>query len=132
MIVGDTAPSKYGCVSQKTVKTAAGTTYSAHAGAETTGTRGFFALELVKYSNPKLESLVRTHYQKSMKPVLGIGDCAYIHIAPAPVAGGTADVGQLVFGTKGYGAVIQVRAKPKQKVNQSALKTLAKEIVGKL
>jgi hypothetical protein len=53
-------------------------------------------------------------------------------INTASVAGGTADAGQFVFGAKGYGVDINVRAKLKKTVDQPALKALAKAIAGEL
>jgi hypothetical protein len=132
VIVGDTKPSKYACAPSKLVKTPAGTTYSAHAGSGTVAGGGFFSIQIVKYANPKTEALVANQYKTVMKPVAGIGDWCYSRIAVSPVYGGTADIGQFAFGAKGYGVLINVRAVLKSTVKQSALKSLAKEIVAKL
>jgi hypothetical protein len=131
-IAGDTGASKYACVAQKTIKTAAGTTYGATAGAASPKVGGYFSIQVVKYSNPKVEALVEAQYRKSMKPAAGIGDWAYSRIAFSPVVGGRADTGQLAFGADGYGVVVNVRAKLKKTVNQPALKALAKTIASKL
>jgi hypothetical protein len=132
VIVGDTKPSKYACAPGKSVKTRAGATYSAHAGSGTVAGGGFFAIQLVKYANPKTEALVANQYKTVMKPVAGIGDWCYSRIAVSPVFGGTADNGQFAFGARGYGVLINVRAVLKKTVKQSALKSLAKEIVAEL
>jgi hypothetical protein len=131
-IVGDTGASRYACVEQKTIKTSAGTTYGATAGAGSPKVGGYFSIQVVKYSNPKVETLVEAQYKRSMKRAAGIGDWAYSRIAFSPVVGGRADTGQLAFGADGYGVVVNVRAKLKKTVNQPALKALAKTIVGKL
>jgi hypothetical protein len=87
---------------------------------------------LVKYTSPSIESRVKQEYKTLLKPVNGVGDWAYARIKLSPVLGATADTGQFTFGAKGYGAVINVRAKLKATVNQPALKILAKHIASQL
>jgi hypothetical protein len=132
-IVGDAAnASKYNCVPSKTVKTPAGTTYAARAGASTISGGGFFTIQVVRYSSATIESRVEQQYKALLEPVTGVGDWAYARIRMSPVVGGTADTGQFAFGAKGYGVLINVRAKLKMTVDQPALKVLAKAIADKL
>jgi hypothetical protein len=131
-VVGDSATGKYACVNQKTVKTAASTSYTAHAGPSAVASGGFFSIQIVKYTSAKVEALVQAQFKKSLKPLPGIGDWAYSRIAFSPVVGGTADIGELVFGTKGYSVLLTVRAKLGKTINQPALKGLAKQIAGQL
>jgi hypothetical protein len=131
-IVGDTNTGTYKCVASKTVKAPAGTTYAAQAGATTAGGGGFFSIQLVKYSSAAIESRVKQEDKTLLKPVAGVGDWAYASIKMAPVVGGTAGTGQFAFGAKGYGVAINVRAKLKKTVSQPRLKTLAKQIAGRL
>jgi hypothetical protein len=131
-IVGDTSTSKYKCAASKTVKTPAGTTSAAQAGSSTPSGGGFFSIQVVKYTSPSIENRVKQQYKTLLKPVTGVGNWAYSSIKMSPVFGGTADTGQFVLGAKGYGVLINVRGKLKKTVNQPALKTLAKQIVGEL
>jgi hypothetical protein len=131
-IVGDANTGTYKYVASETLKTAAGTTYAAQAGATTTGGGGFFSIQLVKYTSAPIESRVKQEYKSLSKPMAGVGDWAYASIKMSPVVGGTADTGQFAFGAKGYGVVINARAKLKKTVNQARLKILAKQIAGEL
>jgi hypothetical protein len=131
-IVGDTNAGTYGCKPAKTLTTPAGTTYNASAGSGTPSGGGFLSVQMVKYASPSIEARVHAQYKKSLKPVAGIGDWAYSHFAMSPVAGGTADTGELVFGAKGYGVLFEVRARQKKTVNQPDLTALAKQIVAAL
>lgn len=132
-IVGDSATGTYACAPSKTFKTAAGTTYSARAGAGTATAGGFFSIQVVKYSSGSTEGRVKQQYKALLKkPLTGVGDWAYAKIGMSAVLGGTADTGQLAFGAKGYGVLVDVRAKLKKTVDQQKLKALAKQIAGEL
>jgi hypothetical protein len=131
-IVGDASASKYACTAQKSIKTPAGTTYQATAGPSSPAAGGFLSIQVVKYSSPKVESLVQAQYEKSMKPLAHVGDWAYSRSMSSPVRGGTAAMEQLAFGADGYGVLVIVRAKLGQSGNQAALKTLAASIAKQL
>jgi hypothetical protein len=130
-IVADAKASKYTCVSQPPQTTRAATNYEAKAGSATVSAGGFFAVTVAKYKSPSTEKLIQAEF-KTLKPVPGIGDWAYSHIAVAPVYGGTADTGELVVGAKGYSVLIDVRAVKGKMVNQAALDPLARSIVATL
>jgi hypothetical protein len=130
-IVADTTVTKYTCASQPPVTTRAATNYEGKAGTPTVSAGGFFAVTVAKYKSPSMENLIRGEF-KSLKPVPGIGDWAYSHIAVSPVYGGKADTGQLVVGAKGYSVLFDVRAVQGKMVNQAALDSLAKSIVAAL
>ena len=131
-IVGDSNPGKYKCVPGKNVATPAGTTYLAKAGPATRSQGGFFTINVVKYKSASIESRARSQVKRGLKPVGGVGDWAYAKISMSPVVGGTVSAGEFVFGAKGYGVLITVRAKLKKTVNQPALKALGKRIAGEL
>jgi hypothetical protein len=130
-IVADSNAGKYKCASLAPETTPAATSYDGKAGTPTVGQGGFLEVRVMKYKSPSMENLVRGEY-KSLKPVPGIGDWAFTHIAVSPVYGGKADVGQFVFGAKGYGILVNVRAVEGKMVNQAALDSLAKSIVAAL
>ena len=130
-IVGDSKVSKYTCASQPTQTTPAATNYDGKAGTSTVSKGGFLEVRVMKYKSPSMENLVRGEF-KTLKPVPGIGDWAFTHIAVSPVYGGKADAGEFVFGAKGYGVLFNVRAVEGKMVNQAALQSLAKSIVAVL
>lgn len=132
-VVGDaSAAGKYKCVASKSFKTPAGTNYAGHAGSGSVTAGGYFSIQVVKYSSAQIAGRVRASYKALMKPVGGVGDWAYEHVAMSAVAGGTADVGQFAFGAKGYGVLVNVRAPLKRKVSRPALTTLARKIAAEL
>jgi hypothetical protein len=131
-IVGDASASKYACTAQKSVKTPAGTTYQATAGTSAPAAGGFLSIQVVKYSSPRLESMVQAQYRRSMKPLAHVGDWAYSHRMSSPVRGGTAAMEQLAFGADGYGVLVIVRAKLGKPIDQRALTAVAAAIAGKL
>jgi hypothetical protein len=131
-IVADASSGKYACHAQPPQTTPAATNYSAKAGSSTVSAGGFLSITVAKYSRPSTEALVRNEFKKSLKPVSGVGDWAYSHIAVSPVYGGTADTGEFVLGANGYSVLFNVRAVQGKSVDQPALKALATSIAAKL
>lgn len=131
-IVGDSSTGKYGCNPQKSVNTPAGVMFNATSGPSKPELGGSLTVQVIKYANPKVESLVRAHFTSTMKPLAHIGDWAYSHTSISPVVGGTAVTEQVVFASHGYGVLVLVRSQLAKSVNQPALKALAAAIAKQL